>query len=134
MDSLLLVEDTAVLAEQIADLLMMEGYEVVIAGNGVEALDRLSSFTPGLVITDLQMPEMDGFELIRRMKDDERLNDIPIIVLTAKSVEETDQALSDLGITCLLRKPCPADDLVEKVNAMVNTGGIVQDTSHSISA
>lgn len=119
MSSILLVEDTAVLAEQIADLLFMEGSDVVIARHGREALSKLQSLRPDLVITDLLMPEMDGFELIHRMKKIADLQTIPIIVLTAKNGEETDGRLEELGIQQLLRKPCNAEDLIEAVRKII---------------
>ncbi len=119
MNSVLLVEDTKVLAEQIADLLVMEGYEVIIAGNGVDALKTLQSHRPDVVITDLLMPEMDGFELIERMKERPALSEIPVIVLTAKSGEETDERLRQSGIWQVLRKPCAAEDLVTALQSLV---------------
>lgn len=118
MNSVLLVEDTKVLAEQISDLLIMEGYNVTVAGNGVDALKALQMFQPDVVVTDLHMPEMDGFELISRMKSSLSLNDIPVIVLTAKLGEETDERLGRLGIRQILRKPCDAEDLVAALQSM----------------
>jgi DNA-binding response OmpR family regulator len=133
MNSVLLVEDTTVLAEQIADMLRMEGYRVVIAINGVDALTKLKSFNPALVITDLLMPEMDGFELIRRMRKDASFTEVPIIILSAKSAEEIDLANIGTGIAGFLRKPCLAEDLVDKVKITLAARNSAQEIQQAIS-
>ena len=67
---LLIVEDENVLRENLCELLTMEGYEVKSAINGQEALKLLGNFSPDLILCDIKMPDMDGYEICRRMKDD----------------------------------------------------------------
>src|SRR6266568_9607334 len=84
-EEILVVEDSPTQAEQLRYILEKHGYKVSIAGNGREALAVMAERKLGLVITDIIMPEMDCYELCRRIKGDERLKDIPVILLTALS-------------------------------------------------
>lgn len=79
----LIIEDSPTQAEQLRDMLERHGYRVTLAGNGRQALAVMAERKPGLIITDVIMPEMDGYELCRAVKGDERLRDIPVILLTS---------------------------------------------------
>ncbi|MEO6785807.1 MAG: fused response regulator/phosphatase [Chthoniobacteraceae bacterium] len=82
---LLIVEDSATQSELLRFVLEQHGYRVTSARNGREALAALAAHVPALVITDINMPEMDGYELCQRIKDDPKLKDLPVILLTALS-------------------------------------------------
>jgi DNA-binding response OmpR family regulator len=82
MKHILLVEDTIPLAEEIADSLQLEGYEVTHAPNGEAGMAILPATDPDIIITDLLMPGIDGFEFIRRVR--KKTKAIPIIILSAK--------------------------------------------------
>jgi CheY-like chemotaxis protein len=110
---ILLVEDTPALAEVIVDLLTIENYPVVVANHGVGAMEIARSRAVDLVITDLLMPEMDGFTLIKKLREDESLKSIPIIVLTACDVFHID------GANQVLRKPCRLDALIQAIERML---------------
>jgi Response regulators consisting of a CheY-like receiver domain and a winged-helix DNA-binding domain len=133
MNSILLVEDTSALAEQVADLLRMEGYNVTVAENGLAALSKLTGSMPDLLITDLLMPEMDGFELIRYIRGERELQHLPVIVLTAKSDEEFGVKLNGLHVSKLLRKPCEADDLINTVSGVMNSHSVTRDSPKTMS-
>jgi PAS domain S-box-containing protein len=81
--NILIVEDSATQAELLERLLLDEGYDVAVARNGREGLAKARDLMPDLVLSDIVMPEMTGFELCREIKSDERLNDIPVILLTS---------------------------------------------------
>ena len=81
--SILAVEDSPTQAEQLKHLLEQNGYSVSVAANGMEALDYLGTHIPTLVITDIVMPGMNGYELCQKIKSDERTRDIPVILLTS---------------------------------------------------
>jgi DNA-binding response OmpR family regulator len=82
---IVIVEDSPTQAEQLKYILETHGYQVIAASNGREALALLGSDKPNLVISDIVMPEMDGYELCKQIKTDEKLKDIPVILLTALS-------------------------------------------------
>ena len=79
----LIVEDSPTQAEQLRHLLEMHGYLVVSASNGFEAMELAESRRPALVVTDIVMPEMDGYELCRRLKSQESSREIPVVLLTS---------------------------------------------------
>ena len=82
---ILIVEDSPTQAGRLKYLLEMNGHTVTVAGSGKEALSALHSQKPALVISDIIMPEMDGYQLCKEIKADEKLKDIPVILLTALS-------------------------------------------------
>ena len=113
MKYILIVDDTKPVAESIADILQMEGYEVHIAANGVHALNTMASRIPDMVITDLLMPEMDGLSLIRKIRSSEKYSAVPVIVLTADASEESARMGKEAGADLLLTKPFDDTYLVE---------------------
>jgi len=80
---ILLVEDELAAAEAIGYLLRMNGFQVVSASNGREALERLPEVRPDLVLTDIMMPWMDGLELARHIREQPELRDLPIVLMSA---------------------------------------------------
>lgn len=82
---ILVVEDSLTQAERLRHILEQQGYEVAVAGNGALALDKVSEFQPDLIMSDVNMPEMDGYELSRRVKLDPRFREIPVILVTGMS-------------------------------------------------
>jgi len=82
---ILVVEDSYTQAKTLASILQQMGYPVAIAAHGVEALEFLKGHKTAMVIADILMPEMDGYELCRRIKDDDKLKDIPVMLLTQLS-------------------------------------------------
>ncbi len=97
---------------------MAEGYHSIMARSGVEAFTRMEAILPDVVVTDLMMPEMNGGELVRRMRRHPRLRTIPVILLTAS--DET-KALEELGdaatsVRRILRKPVSLSDLLTAVD------------------
>lgn len=84
--TLLLVEDNAPAIVQMCDILEAEGYRVRVAGNGREALDRVREELPDAMILDLMMPEMDGFEVLEAIRNEEKTSHLPVLILTARHV------------------------------------------------
>ncbi len=82
---ILIVEDTAIQAELLRRILAKEGYDVFIARNGVRGLEAIRKNSPAIVVSDIVMPEMDGYEMCRRIKEDNELSHIPVILLTQLS-------------------------------------------------
>lgn len=89
--SVLVIEDDAVTSDMMTKLLKREGYRVTRAGNGHHALQRMQEEAPHLILLDLMMPEMDGFEFVAAMREHEEWRPIPVVVVTAKSITEEDR-------------------------------------------
>ena len=119
MKGILLVEDTSHLSEEIADILRLEGYQVAIANNGLRALELLPSSRPDLIITDLLMPGMDGFELIKQVRSTASFKSIPILILSAKTSEADRVRGKDVGADAFLMKPCKAHELIASINSLL---------------
>ncbi len=107
--TILVVDDDAQCRESLTDLLSNEGYEVVCAENGRQALDYMNSSTPGLMILDLMMPVMSGWEVLARQKIDPKLESLPVVVMTASGL------VHDIEADAVLRKPVDAKALMNVV-------------------
>jgi DNA-binding response OmpR family regulator len=119
MKRILLVEDTSHLSEEIVDILRLEGYRVEVASSGLKALERLPETRPDLIITDLLMPGMDGFEFIKQVRSSVNFKLIPIIILSAKT-SAADQVLGkEAGADAFLTKPCKAHELVAAIDYLL---------------
>src|SRR5580700_11125929 len=100
---ILVVEDDANERRGLADLLATWGYETQVAGDGEEALERLPSFEPQLIISDLRMPRMTGMELLRRLRDE--APDVGVIMLTGQATVEEAVEATKLGAFNFIEKP-----------------------------
>lgn len=115
----LVVEDSMVQRNLIVQGMAQQGFEVVAAENGRQGLDMAFERTPDLVVTDLEMPVMDGMELTRQLKRDETLRDVPVVMLTAyDSEQERDKGLRS-GVSAYLGKPFSADKIVVIVEKLL---------------
>ena len=104
--TLLVVDDTEDARVLQSTILKNQGYEVATAENGLEALESIKQSRPDLIITDILMPVMDGYELCRRIKTDDQLKDIPVVFYSAHYLDPKDkQMVRDLGGTRLIQKP-----------------------------
>jgi len=117
---ILLIEDTPDVLESLLELLDMEGYEMQGATNGREALQKLEAFTPNLIITDLRMPEMDGFTFLKNVKSNPVHNTIPVLVFSANATPENEDKSLHLGAAGFLKKPCNIDRLLEHIQALLH--------------
>lgn len=114
-NAILLVDDDEILLDTVADLLRMMGYAVVKACDGEEALAKLAKMQPGLIISDILMPKIDGYELLRQIQAHPEWKTIPLIFLSALWKEnETIEGLSR-GAADFLTKPFNAEQLIDKV-------------------
>lgn len=115
MTNVLLVEDTSSLAAEIIDILRMENFYVSLAKNGMDALNQLKNKIPDIVISDLFMPEIDGFQLITELKNDSKLKHLPIIILSARTTPDTIEKVKELGADLFIQKPCDSRYLVGSI-------------------
>ncbi len=112
---ILVVEDEAELRENICIILQLNGYEVKYAENGMDALKMLNSINPDLIISDIMMPQIDGYELYERIRNEERFRFTPFIFLTAKSDLQSLRQGLNIGVDDYITKPFSADDLLKSI-------------------
>ena len=112
--TVLLVEDHVDSREMYAEFLRSQ-FTVVEADDGVGALQLMQQNRPDIVVTDLALPRMDGFELMQRMRADERLRDVPVIALSGFSGVEYETRAREAGSHLVLQKPCLPDELARAV-------------------
>ena len=116
---ILVVDDETELLKAISILLKTSGYEVVTAQDGQEGLEKAKSLSPDLIVLDILMPKMDGYEVCRLLKFDEKYKSIPIIMLTAK-VQDIDKAMGKkVGADDYIAKPFETQDLIDKIKMYV---------------
>ncbi len=101
---MLVVDDDPAIRELLRRMLEGDGYRVVEAENGRVALERLRDGAPGLIVLDLMMPEMDGFEFMEELRRQEGWSGIPVIVLTSKDVTAEDQQRLNGGVERVIQK------------------------------
>ncbi|MEM9855920.1 MAG: response regulator [Bacteroidota bacterium] len=115
MKKILVIDDTLHLLDEVRDILEMEGFEVATAPNAIKGLGLIQTYQPDLIITDLHMPELNGFDLIKKVKSDQNMASLPIVVLSAKADKEALQKAKGLGAEAYIKKPCTADELISSV-------------------
>jgi two-component system, OmpR family, alkaline phosphatase synthesis response regulator PhoP len=117
---ILIVDDEMDLVETVRFPLEVEGYHVLVSYNGEDALNQARKENPDLILLDLMLPKLDGYEVCRRLKCDDRCKHIPILMLTAK-FQEKDKALGmETGAYEYITKPFDIRDLLKKVKVYLN--------------
>lgn len=112
---ILIVDDSLTVRRAHQRLLERHGYRVVLARDGVEALERLRECRPVAVLLDIEMPRMDGFELLAALRDDGRLRELPVLMMTSRIAERHRERAQRLGANAYLGKPCPEEDLLREL-------------------
>lgn len=118
-ENILVVEDEEAIQELVRYNLSREGFMVQEAASGEEALERVHKQAPALILLDLMLPELDGLEVCKRLKSDERTQHIPIIMLTAKSEDADVVTGLELGADDYITKPFSPRVLVARVRALL---------------
>jgi DNA-binding response OmpR family regulator len=119
MARILISEDEPDIRELVAFTLRFAGHEVFTTANGEEALQQASQLVPDIIIMDVRMPKMTGYDACRAMKADVKLKDIPVMFLSAKGQDAEIQAGLDVGAEEYLLKPFAPTQLAERVNAIL---------------
>lgn len=120
---ILIAEDEESLAQLVAEALKRQGYECSVVGDGDSALEAASDMLPDLIVLDIMMPRLDGFEVTRRLRENRRTRGIPIIMLTARRDEEDVVAGLEMGASDYLRKPFSIAELAARVKAQLRHKG-----------
>ena len=116
---ILVVDDEEIVVELHKKLLLKKGYDVVVARNGLEALEQVNNEHPDLILTDVFMPEMDGLQLCERLKNDEKTNLIPVVMLTAADDFDNRIRGIETGADDYLAKPVRPRELYARTNSLL---------------
>ena len=117
----LVVEDSPTMRQLIVFALSrIRGLTVVEADDGVDALKKLAGGHFDIILTDINMPVMDGLKLVKRVRGDEGLKAIPIVIITTEGAEEDRQRALALGANAYITKPIQAPQVISKVKALLN--------------
>ena len=112
---IMVVDDSITVRRVTQRLLQREGYRVVLAADGLQALERLQEERPALVLSDIEMPRMDGFDLVRNIRADAQLKDLPIVMITSRIAEKHREHAKELGVDHYLGKPYAEEELMSLV-------------------
>jgi CheY-like chemotaxis protein len=118
----LLVDDFEDNRAMYAQFLTFSGFRVAEAANGKEALAKAAELMPDIVVMDLSLPVMDGWEATRRLKSDERTRGIPVLALTGHALGRHSEGARDAGCDGFVTKPCLPEDLVTEIRRMLEGG------------
>jgi two-component system, cell cycle response regulator DivK len=117
----LVVEDYQDAREMYAAYLQFSGFEVAEAANGIEAIEKTHELLPDIVLMDLALPRMDGWEATRRLKNDARTQHIPIVALTGHALAGHAEGAREAGCDAFVTKPCLPDALVAEIRRLLAT-------------
>jgi chemosensory pili system protein ChpA (sensor histidine kinase/response regulator) len=113
--TVLVVDDSLTVRKITGRVLARRGYRVIEARDGLEALDRLAVDRPGVVLLDVEMPRMDGFEVLRRMRSDPRWRALPVMMVTSRTADKHRNFAFELGASAFLGKPFEEQELLAQV-------------------
>jgi DNA-binding response OmpR family regulator len=119
MSTILVIEDDSVVRENLDEILSFKGYNVISSENGQQGLSMAKKRNPDLIISDIMMPEMDGYDLVKTMREDYALQDIPVILLTAKTMKDSKIRGLEIGADDYITKPFESKELLARVSNLI---------------
>ncbi|MCK5743723.1 MAG: response regulator [Caldisericia bacterium] len=119
----LVVEDELAIAKLIKYVLENSNFEVTLVHEGKDALEKVKTFSPDIMVLDLMLPVMSGFEILEYLGDKKLLDDLPVIVLTCRGQEEDKVKAMRLGASEFMTKPFSPSGLVAVLNSILNKSG-----------
>lgn len=112
---ILVVDDCKTTRKLLTYIIQSKGYQVILAENGIEALEKLGQNTIGLIVTDLNMPQMNGLELAENVRDNDSYTEVPIIMVTTELGENNRARAEEIGVNTYFVKPVTPEELIEEV-------------------
>jgi chemosensory pili system protein ChpA (sensor histidine kinase/response regulator) len=116
----MVVDDSVTVRKVTSRLLERQGMDVIVAKDGVEAVALLQERRPDVMLLDIEMPRMDGFEVARQVRHDERLSDLPIVMISSRTGEKHQEHAAELGVNSFLGKPFQENELLETIDRLVD--------------
>jgi chemosensory pili system protein ChpA (sensor histidine kinase/response regulator) len=120
----LVVDDSLTVRRVTQRLLAREGYRVTLAKDGLDALAKMAEETPAMVLSDIEMPRMDGFDLVRNLRGDARWRDIPVVMITSRIAQKHRDYAAELGVDHYLGKPYNEEELLSLVAGYTRTSEV----------
>ncbi|HYX50768.1 MAG TPA: response regulator, partial [Ktedonobacteraceae bacterium] len=120
---ILIADDSIYIRQSLTMTLSHEGYTVIEAVNGLQALDQLSKEAPDLLLLDIEMPNLNGYDVLSIVRSHQEFSALKIIMLTSRSSEKHKRRASELGANAYLMKPCSHDDLLENIKSLFRVEG-----------
>ena len=117
--TIMVVDDSLTVRKVTGRLLERQGYLVVTARDGVEAMEKLQELVPDVMLVDIEMPRMDGFDLTRNVRADARLARVPVIMITSRTADKHQNYAKEIGVSHFLGKPYQEEDLLEKISGFL---------------
>ncbi len=121
--TIMVVDDSLTVRKVTQRFLLREGYQVVLAKDGVDALRQMQDYTPDVMLVDIEMPRMDGFDLTRNVRGDDRFKNIPIIMITSRTADKHRNYAMSLGVNEYLGKPFQEDQLLAYIKRFLSERG-----------
>lgn len=115
----LVVDDSLTMRKVLGRLLEREGYEVLVAKDGMDAMQVLQDATPDIILTDIEMPRMDGFGLARNIRDDARTAKTPLIMISSRTADKHQNLAKEIGVDAFFGKPVHDEELISKVSELL---------------
>jgi chemosensory pili system protein ChpA (sensor histidine kinase/response regulator) len=116
----LVVDDSISVRKVVSNFLLQQGWQPTIARNGIEALERIREEKPDLVLLDVEMPRMNGFEVLQALQSQPEFQDIPVVMLTSRSADKYREKASQLGARGFMTKPFKEDEAIELIRSMTS--------------
>jgi len=123
LPTVMVVDDSLTVRKITSRLLAREGYQVILAKDGVDALEQLLDVTPDVILSDIEMPRMDGFDFVRNLRADENLKSLPVIMITSRTADKHRNYAFEIGANHYLGKPYDEDELLRLVAGYVKAKG-----------
>ena len=117
---ILLVDDEPSIVKMVGKRLEVEGFEVLVAMDGQDGLKKAQTENPELIILDIMLPKLNGYEVCTMLKQDTRYQKVPIIMFTAKAQDKDEKLGLECGANAYMRKPFKAQELIEKIRGLLN--------------
>jgi chemosensory pili system protein ChpA (sensor histidine kinase/response regulator) len=118
----MVVDDSLTVRKITSRLLEREGYQVLTAKDGLDALAQMAEALPDVMLVDIEMPRMDGFDLARNLRGDPRTRSMPIIMISSRTAEKHRNQAAELGVNIFLGKPYPEAELLQHIAGYIRDG------------
>jgi len=116
----MVVDDSITIRKVTERILGRNGFDVILAKDGVDATNKMQDHIPDLMLLDIEMPRMDGFEVATYVRNDERLKDLPIIMITSRTGSKHKEKAVEIGVNQYLGKPYQEEELMSNINNLLD--------------
>ncbi len=130
----LVVDDSLTVRRVTQRMLQREGYRVALAKDGLDGLEKLAEERPAVLLSDIEMPRMDGFDLVRNLRGDSRWRDLPVIMITSRIAQKHKDHAATLGVNHYLGKPYAEDELLQLIGQFISEASAKQSATATLTS